>query len=306
MDAGTRHQLKTNELADMLASLKDLRKPQYLFPAIGILVILAGVAAFYGWRYNQRIAAEQDWQRLDRAVAKMSSGDPSAVSEAQADLQGMLQEKMPASVLGYARIELARSRVEQGLSQPSERPGAFEEAAKLLEEVRSNPALPPMQQAEATFLLASTRESMRQFDQAKELYQTLTQDAKYTGSPYRTLAEKRLSDIDALAKPIAFLPGEAPAPPPPPAPTSKTMTLSPDRTLPDMMGPPYTPPPGPVTLTPLPQPQNPSPTERPQPPSPQAQPPAPQPQPAVPPQAKPAPQPTPPPPAPSPAPTPTP
>jgi predicted negative regulator of RcsB-dependent stress response len=276
MDADTRHQLKSNELADMLTSLKDLKKPQYLYPSLLVLVILVAVGAWYGWRYSQRVAAEQDWQRLDRISAGLNSGDASALSGAQGELRAMLQEKLPPSVQGYARIELARSRVEQGLSQPAERPGAFEEAAKLLEEVRSDPTTAPMQQAEATFLLASTCESLRQLDRAKELYQSLTQDAKYVGSPYRALAEKRLSDIDTLAKPVAFVPGEAPAPTPP---ANKTMTLSPDT-----MGPPAEPTGRTMVLTPSPS----GPRQAP-PPNPAA----PSPQPVTPPQPQPAPQPPP-------------
>jgi hypothetical protein len=295
MDADTRHQLKSNELADMLASLKDLKKPQYLYPGLVVLVVAVAVAAWYGWRYSQRVAAEQDWQRLDRIIATLNSGDVNTVSGAQGELRAMLDEKLPPSVLGYARVELARSRVEQGLAQPTERPGAFEDAAKLLEAVRSDPATPPMQQAEATFLLASTCESLRQLDRAKELYQSLTQEAQYAGSPYQSLAERRLSDIDKLAKPVAFVPGEMPVAPPP-----------------EVMGPPAEPTTRPITLTPiltpaqpvpaqeLPQPESPQPllpsTESPHPPNAPVEPPPAQAEPVIPPSVRPPPAPQPPPP----------
>jgi predicted negative regulator of RcsB-dependent stress response len=274
MDADTRHQLKSNELVEMLAGLKDLKKPQYLYPSIAVLAVLIGIVAWYGWRYSQRVAAAQDWQRLERIVASLGTGDPSAVSGAQSELRAMLQEKVQPGVRGYARIELARSRVEQGLAEPTERPEAFEEASRLLEEVLNDPAATDMQRAQATFLLASTCESLRQFDRAKELYQTLMQEPKYAGSPYRELAEKRLSNLDALSKPIAFTPGEAPPPPAPPAPTTRAV-LSPD-----IMGPPAPPTEQLIPLTRMPQGSPPPPAAQPQPgpaPAPQLAPPAPQP-----------------------------
>ena len=283
MDADTRHQLKSNELAEMLTSLKDLKKPQYLYPGILVLVILVAVVAWYGWRYTQRVAAEQDWQRLERIAAGLGSGDPTAVSGAQSELRALLQENVQPTVRGYARIELARSRIEQGLAEPTERPGAFEEAARVLEETLADPVAPEMQRAEATFLLASAYESLRQFDRAKELYQALMQEPRYAGSPYRGMAEKRLADLDTLSKPIAFLPGEAPPPPPPPAPTTQAV-LSPST-----MGPPAPPeeqlipltrsPQGPPMGPPAPQPQSPPAPPAPQ-PTPQSPAPTPPPQPS--------------------------
>lgn len=214
MDADTRRQLKTNELADALASLKDLKSPRFLYSAGAVVVLAIAVLAWFGWRYSQRLAAERDWDRLERVVLGLSDADANVASGAQNELRAMLQEKLPPSVLGYARIELARSRVEQGLAQPTERPAAFEEAAKMLEQVRSDPESTPLLQAEATFLLASTYESLRQFEGAKELYQSLAQDTRYAGSPYKALADFRLADLDKLAKPVAFVPGEPPPPPP--------------------------------------------------------------------------------------------
>jgi hypothetical protein len=276
MDADTRRQLKTNELADALASLKDLKSPRFLYAAGAVVVVAIAVLAWFGWRYSQRLAAERDWDRLERVVLGLSETDANVAAGAQNELRAMLQEKLPPSVLGYARIELARSRVEQGFAQPSERPAAFGEAAKVLEQVRSDPESTPLLQAEATFLLASTYESMRQFEGAKELYQSLTQDTRYAGSPYKALADFRLADLDKLARPVAFVPGD---PPPPPQPTSQSVTLTPQ-----FQPQPATTQPGTVILNPTPVPRDQWPS-LPAPPAPTPKPaeepqPAPQPEPA--------------------------
>ena len=276
MDADTRHQLKTNELADALASLKDLKSPRFLYSAGAVVVVAIAVLAWFGWRYSQRLAAERDWDRLERVVLGLSDTDANVAAGAQNELRAMLQEKLPPSVLGYARIELARSQVERGLADPSARPAAFEEAAKVLEQVRSDPESTPMLQAAATFLSASTAESLRQFDRARELYQALVQDTRYAGSPYKALADFRLADLDKLAKSVAFVPGD---PPPPPQPTSQSVTLTPQLTPPTA-----TTQPGTVTLNPTPVPRDQWPS-LPAPPAPTPKPaeepqPAPQPEPA--------------------------
>lgn len=222
MDADTRHQLKQNELAEALAKLRDLRDPRFLYTVGAVVVIAIGVLAWYGWRYTQRQSLEQGWQRLEKIAASMSAGDPAVTASAQSDLRTMIRDTSSHWLLGYARLELARSLVETGLLQPTDREANFAEAVKVLTELRTDPDAPPLINAPATFLLATTHESLREFDQAKDLYQALVNDARYAGSPYTTLATERLADIETLAAPVVFVPGD----PPPPALASAPATAS--------------------------------------------------------------------------------
>ena len=91
MDADTRHQLKQNELAEMLSKLADLRDPKFLYTAGALVVIVVAVLAWYGWRYTQRQALEQGWQRLAKASTALMADDPAAVAGAENDLRAMVQ-----------------------------------------------------------------------------------------------------------------------------------------------------------------------------------------------------------------------
>jgi hypothetical protein len=225
MDADKRHQLRTNELADALASLRDLKSPHFIYAGAALAVILIGVAGWLGWRYSQRVTAERDWKRLTDSCADLAGGQADLIAQAQAELRAMIQARTTPVVRGYARLELARSRVTQGMTQPEERQAAFAEAVSLLEELRGDPEVPAQLDAAGTFLLASTHESLRQLDRAKELYRALAEDARYAGSPYQDLAEMRLADVDTLGTPVVFTPGD---PPPPPPPATQPMTLMPE------------------------------------------------------------------------------
>lgn len=224
MDADTRHQLKQNELAEALSKLRDLRDPRILATAGVIVVILLAVLVWYGWRASQQATLERGWARLSDIAANLSGADPSAVTAAQGELRTLLQETSSPSVAGYARLALARSRYDQGMLQPEERQAAFNEAITLLEQIRADSATRTDLDAAAAFLLASTYESTRQFDKARQLYQTLKDDTRYAGLPYGALSADRLATLDDLTDPIAFTPGEAP---PPPAPETQAATPAP-------------------------------------------------------------------------------
>jgi hypothetical protein len=268
MDANTRRQLRTNELADALASLKDLRDPRFLWSAGVVVVVGIAVLAWYGWRSSQQSAAARDWEHLSHLSMELTGDDASRVAAAQNELRNMLQGNMTAHAKGYAELALARSRVADGLVHPDQRPAAFEEAVDILERLRSDPGTTPMLQAAATFLLASAEESLQRLERAKELYESLRSDPRCAGSPYRQLAEARLKDVDTLSKPVVFTPGDPPPPPPPapmvgpPAPpaSQSSVVLNPSvsrslPTPPSMMGPPAPPPTPAPTPPPEPAPQ---------------------------------------------------
>ena len=88
----------------------------------------------------------------------------------------MIRETSSRRVISYARLELAASLVEGGLVRPAERPASFEEAVTVLTELRSDPEAPELISAPATYLLATAYESLRQFDKAKTLYQSLSDE----------------------------------------------------------------------------------------------------------------------------------
>ena len=227
MDADTRHQLKHNELADILNKLRDLRDPRFLWTLAAVVVIVLAVLAWKVWQYSRAHVAEQAWSRLADIGMGLAADDANAVAGAMSNLRALIQETTDPAVVGYARLQLARARVQQGLTNPAERSAAFEEAVSLLAQIRSDPQKPPLLEAPAAFLLASTYESMREPERAKPLYQELADSAAFAGSPYQALAAERLATMDEATTVVMFTPGEPPPPPPPatqPTPIAPTIT----------------------------------------------------------------------------------
>jgi hypothetical protein len=93
---------------------------------------------------------------------------------------------------------------------PDQRAAAFTEAKQLLEQVRANAAETPLLDGAATFLLASTYESLGQADDARQLYEQMKSEPRYAG-PYRDLADARLQNMEPLLASSAFQAGEPPA-----------------------------------------------------------------------------------------------
>jgi predicted negative regulator of RcsB-dependent stress response len=212
MDADVRHQLKTNELALALARLRELRDPKSLLTLAALLVVVAAVVGWFVWKYSREHSLEQGWARLAKISSSLLTDDPVAVIGAQSDLRAMIQQTSDPRLVGYARLRLARSRIDQAFNQPTQRQEALEEAADLLRQVLSDPQTPPLLHAPASFLLATAYESLRQMDKAREQYEALTTEERYAGSPYRGLAAARLDSMAALETPVVFEPGNPPAP----------------------------------------------------------------------------------------------
>lgn len=212
MDADKRHQLKQNELAEMLAKLRDWDSPVTRYALLGLVLLLVLVVGWKTWRYTQQHASEQAWQRLDLIKLGMLDSDPDRVASAVNDLRELIRETSDPAIAGNARLHLARFRYDEGFARPEQRQAAFEEAADLLQQVTGNPETPPMIAAAASFALASTYESLRELDKAETLYETLKSEPRFQGSPFVAVAGVRLDTMDDLAKPVAFTSGDPPVP----------------------------------------------------------------------------------------------
>jgi len=214
MDADKRHQLKQNELAEAINRLRDVRDPRFL-ATLGVLaVVVVGLLGWKAWNYSQRLKLEQTSQRLSTLQEALNSFDGARIARAQEELRELLSTARNADLVAAARLLLARSRYDQAMRMAAERPAGFEEAAAQLEQINATPGVSPMLQAAATYLLANTYESLRRFDEARTLWQRLSRDAQYAGTPYRALAEGRLLTMDELSTAVAFRPGDPPPPPP--------------------------------------------------------------------------------------------
>jgi hypothetical protein len=217
MDARTRHELKQNELAEVLGRLRHLNDPRIRQALVAVGVVIVVVLAFFAWKSSRRSAQEQSWQALQDLITSAEGGDAASVEQARTGLRDLIAKGGDAVVLGFARLQLASLRVGDALAQPEQRPAGFEEAVKLLGEVRSAPDTPPVLFASASFALAGAYESLREFDKARELYTALANDAKFEGMVYKGMAAERLASLEDVKAAVAFTPGGPPATVEPPS-----------------------------------------------------------------------------------------
>lgn len=215
MDAETRHQLKTNDLAEALARLRDFRDPRLTYGLVAICAIIIGLAAWYAFNAYRRHTLEGQWQRLGALTEPLAAQDAAKRLSARDDLEALISQASHPTLLGFARLKLADALVREAVQDESQRPGNFPRAAEILEVIRRDPRTPRDLYAAATFGLASVKESLRDFAGARTLYEELTRPAAFPGSPYEELATARLQDLDKLVDLPELVAGERPPVTPP-------------------------------------------------------------------------------------------
>ncbi|MEP0848119.1 MAG: hypothetical protein HRF50_15015 [Phycisphaerae bacterium] len=206
MDADTRHQLKSNELAEFFARAAEFRDRRVNAVAIAVVALVVLYAGYKFWNWRTGVAAETAWARL----GAVGSIDPSLGDAPLDSLRKVIEDGAPPAVEAMARLRLANALLARGIAGDSGRLG---EAALQLEALLGSDA-PALLRAAATFQLANVLESQRDFARAKETYQRLASDPAFIGSPFIRLAAERLESLDSLPVSIEMRPG---LPPPPPS-----------------------------------------------------------------------------------------
>lgn len=200
MDAETRHQLKTNDLAETLQKLTQLNDPRIGYT---LLVILVALVAWFGYRYF-RTQHEQKVAAAWRIITDTSVVGPRAAN-ATKTLEQVVRENADAAVAAVARLNMALA--DQQAARQADDMAALDKVAQQLLDLANDPATPPSFRAAALYDAGVTREDQHRFDEARKIYSQLLADPKLDGSPYKKLATNRLEQIDKEDTPIVFLPG---------------------------------------------------------------------------------------------------
>jgi len=207
MDADTRHQLKTNELADALARLKDFTDRRTLsWLALIVAIALAwGGYRYWGWRQQARLT-----QASGTLLSVGNVLDPSRGEAPLAQLRQIIAENHDPGLVALAHLRLGQGLEARGMVRGDT--ATLDEAQRHYQAVLASAAAPNHVKAAAGYRLGLVHESRRDFAKAREAYTALTRDGAFAGSPFVGLAESRLAQLDRLAVPIAFEPGLKPPP----------------------------------------------------------------------------------------------
>ena len=204
MDADTRHQLKTNELAEWLSSISLSDRRTLLW--IGVLLVIAlGYAA---WRVNawqRQTLLDQQWATLAQVSAELAQPTNETFDRAR---QLIVEAKDPTLAM-LARLRLASALIREAGANADD--PYLTEAGSLLETIVNDASVPPQIRAGALYELGTVHETRRELDAARKCYQQLLDEPAFAGIPYVELARGRLETLDDLSRPVEFLPGQPPA-----------------------------------------------------------------------------------------------
>lgn len=207
MDAETREQLKTNELAHSLVAAKEWFD-KYGNWILGTIAALAlGFAGYRLWSWRHESALEKGWSEL----LLVQTNGPATDSAPADQLRRIIGESPDASLRTAARVRLANMlatrAVESG--EASQLEGAISEFKAIVD----SPDSSNLFRAAAQFRLGSLYETKRDFSSAKAAFQTVTSDARYADSPFVVIAKERIESMSSIEPPVTFTAGG----PPPPA-----------------------------------------------------------------------------------------
>ncbi len=187
MKSERRHELEHNELADWLGGSVETVKP-YANVIFGVL--LAVLIVVVGGTWWARQSQSQQTESWDAFYTALTSNNP-------VDLATMAEDYPQSKAADWARVVAADMHLNAGCNQLfTNRADAnieLDKAVEFFEEV-----LDKSQQRvlldRATYGLARTREAMGELDEAKVLYEKVTQN--WSKGPFAEIAANRLKDLE--------------------------------------------------------------------------------------------------------------
>lgn len=221
MDAERRHELKQNELAEALTRVRTYANDPQAWYWIGgialIVIVFLGYRVWTGIQARQRAAG---WQELQQVEPLRTDNPAAAVDE----LRRLVREA-DASLAAMARLELAAALRQQAEENAEKWDASNAEAVEVLQPVVNDSGVAPPIAAAALYSLGTSYENLRRFEQARAVYQRLTGEPAFEGSPFVPRAADRLETMDEVSVQVPFEPGVPPAPETPPVETQPTESI---------------------------------------------------------------------------------
>jgi tetratricopeptide (TPR) repeat protein len=230
MKSDHRHELKTNELAEWLGNLPEWTKENLSTILITVAVILAA-GAIYGWRlYSKNVVLVREQTEFTDLINQVPGGKMQILQGQQSqgrdlsfillqpanNLENFAQRTSHKQMAALALIKRAEAlRAELHYGSPEEQylikqtNLAKESYTEAFEKSSKNPTLA----AAAKFGLGLCEEELGNFEQARQMYQDITENSDFESTLAAVQAKIRLETMADYEKKIVFMP--APTPPEP-------------------------------------------------------------------------------------------
>jgi len=230
MKSQHRHELKTNELAEWIANFPDwLKQNRRMIIYVSILIMV--VILYYFWfRYrssaaaiNEKVAFTALIDQIPRtkalAVRTGAEGTDNAflMLDLAKKLKNMADQTKNNELAALALIksaELIRGELLYRIEPPRQ-----EEIARQINEAEENytraaelAASTPALLAKAKFGVGLCQEELGNFQQARDIYKQVAEDATFRGTVTAAQAKMRLETMADYQKKVAFAPAPKVAP----------------------------------------------------------------------------------------------
>ncbi len=223
MKSEERHELKSNELAEWLGNLPEWASENYKF-IIGLAAVIVVLVGVYGWRvyYINVVQAnrQEEFTNLMGGISEIKSqivssgfsgSDSSYVLIQAADeLKKFAESANNSDMAAFALIKQAEAlRAELyyriGVSDANKTLEQIEKA-KSAYNLAIQKSTKPVLNAIAEYGLGLCEEELRNFDQAKQIYEKIVANPKYAGIAIVADVEFRIKTMSDYQSDIRFLP----------------------------------------------------------------------------------------------------
>lgn len=230
MDSEHRHELKTNELANLISHSGEFIRKNYM-QIIGVTLIILAVGLWgpiKGYRDRAKLQdqaqtaevleqlSQSKMAALRNQAQSMTTSNALLVSANALEIEAQkTKNPLLAALALIKRGEALRSDLHFRNSEvePAEIKSHIEQAKKAynsaIQKAKGNPGSITME-AMANFGLGLCAEELGDLEQAKSIYQSIVSNAGYEGTVYPTQAQFRLDSIDDSKGKFVFV--SAPAP----------------------------------------------------------------------------------------------
>jgi hypothetical protein len=203
MKARRRKELRANELIHSLQELVQLGRRYSNHLLVGLIAAALAIGLGGYWRYAKAQRTEQGWAEL--VLAGQAGGSQGRLEHlhalAETHKDGMLGATA-RQLLGDALLDEAMYG--SGEADPGRRAVLLAQAQAVYQEIvqQYGDRLVPL--GVALSGLATIAQERGEWEEARHWYQAILDDAKFGGTPYKSVAEQGLAALPQLAEPVAF------------------------------------------------------------------------------------------------------
>jgi tetratricopeptide (TPR) repeat protein len=219
MKTARRQQLRTNELAQSLADLLEYlrRNSGAVLAVVAGAVLVVGLGVYW---YAARVSAyEQGW---DDFYASQLAGERSSDARL-AEMKAVAGKYKDPALVATAWAKVGDACIQEAMSgtrSVEEQQRLLGEAANAYMTVVNHYPDQLLDVADARFGLAFLAENLQRFDEARNHYQKILDDARFANMPYKAQAEEAIKRLQEISQPVVFAPS-----PPATAPATEVIKL---------------------------------------------------------------------------------